>query len=136
DATSTTNASIKIYCESSDECHNGNEFLLYYIDNEFLLHPAVINTNTLTTRYDVLGTTTPVGIVAKYSKLYQDYYNGVINNLDCFYVNNTGSTKVYLKMFIDQNDILTVNFLTSVNPDVSYDVDKDDWDDSLNIIIN
>jgi hypothetical protein len=132
DATSTTNASIKIYCETPENCHNGNgnEFLLYYIDNEFLLHPAFKNTDTLTTRYDVLGATTKVGIVAKYSQLYLDYYNGVINNLDCFYVNNTGTTKVYLKMFIDQNDILTVNFLTSVNPDTTYDVDFSDWTNS------
>ena len=132
DATTVTNANIKIYCTNPDSCHSGNSFLLYYIDNEFLLHKQSPNTNVLITRNTVLGDTLQSGIVATYSQLYQDYYNGVINNLDYFYVNNnSGSTNlIFLKMFIDQNNILTVNFLSSLNPDVFYEIDFSDWSDS------
>jgi len=132
DSTTTTNASIKVYCDTPDECHYGNVFLLYYVDNEFLLHENTVNTDTLLTRYDVLGTTVTNGIVAKYSQFYLDYYNGVINNLDTFYVDNDSGTtnKIYLKMYIDQNDLLTVNFLSSIDPDTSYSVSHTDWDDS------
>jgi hypothetical protein len=132
DATSTTNASIKIYCDSPSECHIGNLFVLYYVDNEFLLHDNTINTNSLLTRYDILGTTTKVGVVATYSALYQDYYNGIINNLDYFYVNNnTGTTvKVFLQMFLDQSNILSVNFLTAIDPPTLYEVSQVDWSET------
>ena len=141
EASSTTNARIRIYCDTPNVCHYSNQFLLYYIDNEFLLHDAGINTDSLITRYDVLGTTSKFGIVATYSQFYQDYYNGVINNLDCFYVNNnSGSTKIYLKMYLDQDSILTVNFLSAIDPDVLYEIDKDDWGDAslynYNLIIH
>lgn len=130
-ATTTANAVIKLYVDAPEKCHVGNKFLMYYNDDEFLLHNEVIDTNSLKTRYDVLGTTSKTGIVATYSQLYQDYYNGNINNLDYFYVNNnSGSTaKVMMKMFMDQNDVLTVNFLSAINPDVEYDVDNADYED-------
>jgi hypothetical protein len=129
DATTTTDASIKIYVDDPQFCYSGTSFLLYYIDNEFLLHKNSINTNSLKTRFNVLGTTSKTGIVATYSALYQDYYNGVINNLDYFYVNNNSGTtnKIFLKMFIDQDSLLTVNFLTSINPDSSCEVVYGDW---------
>jgi len=128
DATSTTNASIKIYCETPNACYTGNTFLLYYTDNEFLIHDNAINTNALKTRYDVLGNSTKVGIVATYSALYQDYYNGIINNLDYFYVNNSsGSTKVFLTMFLDQNNILMVDFVTDITTDAVYEISEIDW---------
>ena len=134
EATSTTNASIKLYCENAVACHDGHDnFILYYIDNEFLLHDATINTSGLKTRYDILGTTSKLGIVATYSQFYQDYYNGVIENLDCFYVNNSSgltTNKVYLDMYIDTNSLLTVNFLSAIDPPVEYDVVANNWEDS------
>ena len=144
DATSTSNASVKIYCETPEFCHIGNTFVLYYVDNEFLLHDSAINTNSLLTRYNILGTTTKVGIVATYSALYQDYYNGVISNLDYFYVNNnSGSTdkgKIFLEMFLDQNNILTVNFLSAIDVETSYEVIYTDWENAskydYNLIIH
>ena len=128
EATSTTNANIKIYVDTPALCYSGTSFLLYYVDNEFLLHDTVINTNILKTRYDVLGTTSKNGIVATYSQFYQDYYNGIINNLDYFYINNNSGTtnKIYVKMFLDQYNILTVNFLSAL-PDTSYEVVYSDW---------
>jgi len=133
DATTTVNASVKLYVTAPDTCHVLNKFLIYYNDDEFLLHNEVIDTSSLKTRYDVLGTTTKVGIVATYSQLYQDYYNGIINNLDYFYVNNdSGSTnKIMMKMFMNQSELLTVNFLSAINPDVEYDVDNADYEDVL-----
>ncbi len=130
DATSTSNASMKIYVTNADLCHTGNSFLIYYVDNEFLFN-NLSNTNTLITRYNVAGADSSLrGIVATYSQLYQDYYNGVINNLDYFYVNNdSGSTsKVFLKMFLDQTNVLTVNFLSTVNPDTQYPITYSDWE--------
>lgn len=131
-ATVSTNAKLRIYVDEASTCYSGTDFLLYYVDNEFLLHDEIIDTYSLETRYDQLGTTTTVGIVAKYSQLYKDYYNGVINNLDYFYVNNNSSTtyKIFLKMFMDSNDVLTVNFLSSLNPDVTYGVDDQAWEDA------
>lgn len=131
DATSNTNASIKIYVDNADLCHFGNTFLLYYIDNEFLFNDAdTLNTNTLLTRYTIAGdTNSPLkGIVATYSQFYQDYYNGVINNLDYFYLNNGSTTKIYLKMFLDQTNSLTVNFLSTINPDSIYSISYSDWE--------
>jgi len=134
DATSTSNASIKLYCDNAVYCHDGNSFIIYYIDNEFLLHDSSINTSGLKTRYNLLldptDPTSKIGIVAKYSQFYQDYYNGVIENLDCFYVNNASgltTNKVYLDMFIDTNSLLTVNFLSAFEPPVEYDVVAADW---------
>jgi hypothetical protein len=129
DATSTTNASIKFYCETPELCHSSNKFLLYYIDDEFLLHDASIDTNSLVTRYGVLGSVLNSGIVALYSQFYQDYYNGNINNLDYFNLNNNSgsTTKIFLKMFLDQNNILTVDFVTSTTSDVRYSIPFSDW---------
>lgn len=136
ESTSTTNASIKLYVTDPAKCHTNNKFLLYYIDNEFLLHLSSTNTRSLKTRYDVLSSAQSVvdkvGIVATYSQFYQDYYNGVINNLDYFYTNNnsSGSTgKVFMKMFLDQNNIMSVNFLSGYNPDVPTEVVLADWID-------
>jgi hypothetical protein len=131
DATSTSNAIIKIYIDNPQFCHLSNKFVIYFVDDEFLLHTATINTNGLKTRYDVLGTTSKTGIVATYSQLYQDYYNGIINNLDYFLVdNNTGNTtKIYLQMFLDQTELLTVDFLSAL-PDVVYEVISADYANS------
>jgi hypothetical protein len=131
DATSTSNASIKFYVVNADLCHWHSAFLIYYVDNEFLFNPS--NTNTLITRYTYAGDSSSAskGIVATYSQLYQDYYNGIINNLDYFYVNNNsgGTSKIFLKMFLDQSNILTVNFLETVNPDTQYSISYNSWRD-------
>ena len=131
DATSTSNASIKIYVVDAIKCATSDTFLLYYVDDEFLFS-NIGDTNTLITRYTVAGDTLlPLkGVVATYSQLYQDYYNGIINNLDYFYENNNsgGTTKIFLKMFLDQNNVLTVNFLSTVNPDTQYSISYSNWE--------
>ena len=124
EATSTVNASVKLYVLNADKCYtSGNTFLLYYVDDEFLLHNSVNQTCSLKTRYNILLPTdesgTTVGIVATYSQFYEDYYNGLINNLDYFFVDNISGTtnKIFVKMFLDQYDVLTVNFYSSLNDD-------------------
>jgi hypothetical protein len=92
---------------------NGS-FLFYYIDNEFVLD-VTNSINTLQTLYTPLSNISPfVGIVSKWSNLYQDFYNGIINNGDYFFVNNTSGsteTKVYLKMYLDSNSDLVIKFV-------------------------
>ena len=133
DATTTANASVKIYVDSPEKCYitgaTYDTFVMYFVDNEFLLNVAGVDTDSLKTRYDVLGSTNTTGIVATYSQFYQDYYNGVINNLDYFYIDNvSGSTnKILLKMYLDNTNLLKVSFLESTNPDVLYSVINNDW---------
>lgn len=140
DATSIYNAAIKLYCDDSEQCYISgatSQFLIYYVDDEFLIHTTSVNTDSLITRnsilIDPLNPTSKTGIVAPYSKFYLDYYNGNINNLDYFYIdNNSGmsATKIYIKMYLDQNEILTVKFLSSTNPDTPYEILSTSWDDS------
>ena len=148
-ASSSINASIRIYLDNPEYCHADNTFLLYYTDNEFLLQPSTESTSNLQTLYGYLETpayvTSKTGIVAKYSAFYLDYYNGIIKNMDYFYPeNNTGdTTTVYIKAFIDQSEILTVNFVTDsldteitvIFPPYEYDVEgwPADWDSELTI---
>jgi hypothetical protein len=135
DATTTANASIKLYVPDPKKCYltgaTYDKFVMYFVDNEFLLHVSGGDTNALKTRYNYLLDTPSVGIAATYSQLYQDYYNGVINNYDYFYVNNVSGTsnKIYLKMFLDSNNLINVRFLQSLNPDVLYSVPFGDWTD-------
>jgi hypothetical protein len=135
DATTTANASVKLYVTEPEKCYltgaTYDTFVMYFVDDEFLLHVSGGNTDSLKTRYNVLAGTSLTGIVATYSQLYQDYYNGVINNLDYFYVDNVSGTtnKIYLKMFLDPNNLLKVSFLSSLNPDVAYSVIFGDWVD-------
>ena len=104
--TTTSDGNIRIYFGTSSPFEyfktSNSSFLFYYIDNEFVLHGTgtdSVNTLITTTKplsYYVSGDKT--GIVAKWSNLYQDFYNGIISNGDYFFVNNvSGSTetKVY-----------------------------------------
>lgn len=114
DYTSTSNAKIKLYVDIATS-YTTASLLIYYIDNEFLLG---INTSGATTKLTNFSVADTIGVVAKYSNFYQDFYNGNINDLDYFIVNNlspsaTGITTVYIRTFIDSNDILTVKFVSS-----------------------
>jgi len=119
-ATTTTDAHIIIYFGTTLEpfdyfnTSNGN-FLIYYIDNEFIMDPInTVSTLITTTHPLAYYTGTGVGIVAKYSNFYQDFYNGIINNGDYFYVNNISGeteTKVFLQMYLDSSSNLAVKFV-------------------------
>ena len=148
DYTSSTDSLIELYFTDSlikpSNINNlvgtNNELLIYYIDNELQISST---DKTLTSSYSYATT----GIVAKYSQLYQDYLNGVINTGDYFYIsNNVLNTKIYLKMYFDNNGMLNVYFtdVTLSNettpgftPDdttgVSIYSDKGSWKQSLEI---
>jgi hypothetical protein len=70
-------------------------FIIYTLDNEFFLGTdSVITKNTIST--------TTAGIVAKYSKFYSRFYDGIINTGDYFYGNlipTAGDT--YTVVFVD-----------------------------------
>lgn len=137
-ATSTSNAYVRLNIATPSDYFTNSDFLMYYLDDEFVLKDD--NTARLKTVYqeitqvpqvDLEGFTSNVGIVAKYSTFYLNYYNGIINNLDYFWVNNSATTvaddKIYLQMFMDQNSILTVDFQTYDGSVYTYK-DIDDWD--------
>jgi hypothetical protein len=114
DYTTTVNSKIQLSVNSGVN-YSTAELLIYYIDNEFLLGNLTVGAKTKLTNFQTSDT---IGVVAKYSNFYQDFYNGNINDLDYFVVNNlsptaTGVTLVYLRTFIDTTGILTVNFMAS-----------------------
>jgi len=100
-----------------------SQWLVYFVDNEFVLN----NTSTdrmitsLLSVNNLVGsgqtTTTNAGVIGKYSNIYLDYYNGIINNGDFAYTNNdTGSTeKFMLKAWFQDNDKLYIDFMGEDN---------------------
>ena len=61
-------------------------FVVYTLDNEFILGSDTVSTKDTV---DASGTD---GIVAKYSKFYTQFYNGVVNTGDYFYANKIPSS--------------------------------------------
>ncbi len=68
--------------------YTNNELAFYYNDNEFIMNRAGLETRALSTG------TTNYGVVAKGSKFYLDYYNGMINTGDYFYENMAATTSL------------------------------------------
>lgn len=104
------------------EYYVSGSFIFYYVDFELeYVVPSSNSLDTLITTSEPISyyTGTNTGIVAKYSTLYQDYYNGIINNGDYIYQNNdTGTTvRIYLKMSLDTNKDLTIKFASSPEGD-------------------
>jgi len=78
----TTSVDIKTQSYAS------GKFVFFYNDNEF-----VMNTTGLETRSNASGTAN-YGIVAKNSEMYQDFYNGMINTGDHFFVKKAVTTSM------------------------------------------
>jgi hypothetical protein len=98
---------------------NTYKWLVYYLDNEFYIKGNTSN-RLLTTLAPVDDLTASgqtaaaaAGVIGKYSTIYLDYYNGIINNGDYGYTNNdvTGGTQIYLKMWIENEDEVYVDFM-------------------------
>ncbi len=126
EATTTSDAHVIIYFDSLTATNPFNyyvsgSFLIYYIDYELDFTPGTNSLDTLTTTNKPIGYYSGLntGIVAKYSTLYQDYYNGIINNGDYIYQNNDSGTtiKIYLKMFLNSDKNLTIKFASSPEGD-------------------
>jgi hypothetical protein len=78
-------------------------FVIYSTDNEFIL-----GTDGVKTKEDAPNTTE--GVAGKYSKLYQRYYDGIINTMDYFHSNRlyqdySGDTNALLGKPVDINFI-------------------------------
>jgi len=122
EATTTTDAYIRIFfslATSPFDYYVSGEFLIYYVDFELILVPSSKNLQYLITTDKVIGALpglgwTNTGIAARYSTLYLDYYNGMINNGDYIYFDNdSGQTEIYSKMFIDTNNNMTLGFAST-----------------------
>ena len=85
-----------------DIAGNTGGFLCFYtVDNEFLIESkGVITTN------DVSNTVADYGVVAKYSKFYTRYFDGIINTKDFFYDN---------RLYVDSSGSSTSVLGTTVN---------------------
>lgn len=100
----TINAEIHIYVETPSNYISSGNILIYYVDKEFVISSS---TSEIKTTYVSPFT----NVVAKYSNFYLDFLNGQISNGD--YILVGGTTKVYVKMYIDIDGILTVKFVDS-----------------------
>lgn len=65
-------------------------FVFYYNDNEFVMSTNGLQTSELTANTETAG----FGIVAKNSEFYQDFYNGMINTGDYFFVKAAETTSL------------------------------------------
>jgi len=112
------------------EFYNGSEILIFYTDDEFVMH-ATNSTDrmiTIDAPLETLSTSgitgeNAAGVVAKYSTMYLDFYSGEIANDDYFVDANASTNKIYLKMWIDSSDNLTVDFVENASSAGSSDPD-------------
>lgn len=117
----------------SNNVSENYKWLIYYVDDEFLMQ--VNGTNILKyTQLPIENTTLvndKIGVIGRYSNIYLDYYNGIINNMDYFYkLNDETNDKIYVKMWFD-NTILYVEFYE--DEVTSYTIQ--DWNDYNNKIV-
>ena len=108
---------IKLNSEDYNKYHlTGNTygFLAYYIDDEFVINNTLLTNRIYTSAHDISLLTNSgqsslaAGVIGKYSNLYTDYYDGVINNWDYIFVDgDTGGTsgKIYMKMWFEGTDL-------------------------------
>ncbi len=68
------------------QSYTSGKLAFYYNDNEFIM-----NVSGLETRATVTGTS-GYGVIAKNSEMYQDFYNGMVNTGDYFFVKKAVTT--------------------------------------------
>lgn len=92
---------------------NGGAFILYKVDNEFIL-----GSDGARTQDESASATT--GVVGKYSDFYQKYFNGLINSGDYFYDNRlyTAADGINPGVLLNAGVAATVN-VTFVNGEAS-----------------
>lgn len=124
DYSTTSNAYIRIPVGSTtatDYFMSGDtsQWLVYYVDNEFYIGSTNVNrVFSSTLPFDLLTSSgvsgAGAGVMGKYSQIYLDYYNGIVNNEDYGRINNLSAstdTQIYLKMWIEGTDTLYLDFL-------------------------
>ncbi len=124
DSTASSNALVRLNVDVPSDYISGSSILIYYVDDEFVMQDdstarlkTVYQEVTQVPQVTLEGELRNVGIVGKYSTFYQNYYNGIINSLDYFWRSNDSTSvlpedKFFLQMFMDQSDVLTVDFQT------------------------
>lgn len=135
DYSTTFNASISIpignkdYLEFYDNTTNDYSWLLYYLDNEFVIDDTNSTNRLITTLAPIEDLSTSgqtvdnaAGVIGKYSNIYLDYYNGVINNNDYGYIDNLNDIKIYIKAWIENIDKLYIDFTSSISNDSSIEI--------------
>lgn len=135
--TTTSDAAIRIYFSLTEDVNNYftnstySKFLLYFIDDEFVVSSDnVIMCDYLETKYEKWSESPAghcVGIVARYSSFYINYYNGLINNNDYFTNKNSSALPgelIYLDMFIGNDNHLRVDFISDPSQMITTVVDN------------
>lgn len=152
DATLSSNARIRIFFDSTEnpyDYYSGTTFVIYYVDDEFVIKDTSDISKIITSDLPIYTDGSLKGVVAKYSSLYQSFYNGNINNGDYIYMNNdSGQTQKYwLKMYLDSDENMTLIFLDQLYPENTVTIDnssgyynqliiysdKDNWKQTLEI---
>ena len=82
--------------------------VVYLVDDEFIFKPGSDAVTTLITK-DTFPTSGSEGLVARYSRYYLDFFNGIIGSMDYFEDNGDN---IYLANFIDA-EVLTVWLVNS-----------------------
>ena len=125
DYSTTYNASISIPIGTGDytEYYIGTDtyaWLFYYIDNEFVVEDTdtdrLITTLAPVVDLALSGTSGyGAGVIGKYSTVYLNYYDGILNNGDFVYENNlTGATtRLFIKSWIEDTDKVYIDFRNS-----------------------
>jgi len=140
DATVSDNARLRIYFDDTESPYDyfdtsTNSFILYYINDEFMVGDGSVSTFTTSMKPQVESTE---GIISTYSSLYTSYYDGLINNGDYFFINNdSGSTgtdnRIYMKMYFAP--LLTVNFYDDAEMTSSYSISGFDTNYGSELIV-
>lgn len=98
--TPTGNRRITITVDSTidiqTQAANDNALVLYYIDDEFIVDIGSSLDGFETRQTETSSSTLNLGIVAKHSKFYLDFYNGIINTKDYFYQKRGDATIEFL----------------------------------------
>lgn len=95
------------------------KWLVYYLDDEFIFNETstdrMISTSLAVNALVNQGqtVTTNAGVIGRYSNIYLDYYNGILNNSDYGYMNNNigSTTKFYIKSWFQDTDKLYIDFM-------------------------
>lgn len=85
-------------------------FVIYTVDNEFLL-----GTDTISTTSDIWSA--PDGVVARYSKFYSRFFDGIINTGDYFYANKVPQSIILAEQTMD---VIFIDGEIAAGPTSSY----------------
>jgi hypothetical protein len=125
--------------ETPTDYYSGSTFITYFNDNEFIINnnantDRIITSNLMLDDLTTSGFTgtNAAGIMGKQSTLYTNYVNGLINDGDYFfrYNDSTQLTQIYLRMYINADDLVTVDFVNTINGVSPQPITSGKWNNS------